>query len=394
MNALTSPARSVGEAMPSGRRPRILLLNSTLGIGGAENVTAGLCEGIDRERFDVIVAHLKWRGSIGNSIAERGFRIQSLARGDGYQADYLSALRLRRFLKAEKVDLVHSNDLHAMIDAALCRATFPEVRHVSTFHYGNYPRESRRYHLAEKYLSRIPDRLVAVGHVQRESLIRTYGFDASGLRVVRNGVPDVRETASDALRHRIQADGKIVIGSVSTLIEQKGIADLLEVADRLRRESLPFRLVIAGEGHLRPSLEARVAELGLGGHIEFFGWVDHAPERVLPWIDIFVQTSLWEAMSMVVLEAMSCGLPVVVTTVGENPYVIRDGENGFLAEPKDVDLTAKRLAQLIKSPALREQLGEQARTDWKLHYTTAHMCREYEALYTEVLTDRRRAISA
>jgi glycosyltransferase involved in cell wall biosynthesis len=144
-----------------------------------------------------------------------------------------------------------------------------------------------------------------------------------------------------------------------------------------------------GEGHLRPSLEAMAEALGLSADVEFYGWVDNAPQRVLPWIDVFVQTSLWEAMSMVVLEAMSCGLPIVATTVGENPYVIRDGENGFLASPKDVDRIAERLGQLIQSPQLRRQLGQQARSDWEKNYTAGRMCQEYEALYMEVLSEGR-----
>lgn len=367
-------------------RPKILLLNSTLGIGGAENVTAALCRGIDRDKFEVILAHLKWRGAIGDELVDEGFRNVSLASERPGKADYFSTLRLRRFLTTEGVDLVHSNDLHAMIDAAVCRISLRSLRHVSTFHFGNYPHGSRRYHLAEKYLSRVPDRLVAVGQVQRQRLIDTYGFKKGRLDLVRNGVPDVRAHASEDLRGRIRDDNRIVIGSVSTLIEQKGITFLLDVAQQLKRQSYPFKLVIAGEGHLRPSLEAKAAALGLSEHVEFFGWVDNAPQRVLPWIDIFVQTSLWEAMSMVVLEAMSCGLPILATTVGENPYVIRDGENGFLAAPKDVGRIADRLGLLIQSEQLRRQLGQQARSDWENHYTAARMCREYEAIYTELLS--------
>lgn len=381
-------------ARPVVNRPKILLLNSTLGIGGAENVTAALCRGIDRDKFDVILAHLKWRGAIGEELAGEGFKVVSLESETPGKRDYFSSLRLRRFLVAERVDLVHTNDLHAMIDAAACRMSVRNLRQVSTFHFGNYPHQSRRYHLAEKCLSRVPDRLVAVGQVQRQRLLDTYGLHEGRLDMIRNGVPDVGAQASERLRNKIQSNGKIVIGSVSTLIEQKGITYLLDVADQLKRRSLPFKLVIAGEGHLRPDLEAKAAALGLAENVEFYGWVDNAPQRVLPWIDVFVQTSLWEAMSMVVLEAMSCGLPIVATTVGENPYVIRDGENGFLASPKDVDRIADRLGELIRSPELRRQLGQQARSDWEQHYTAWRMCREYEALYADVLNTRRKPVRA
>jgi glycosyltransferase involved in cell wall biosynthesis len=375
-------------------RPKILLLNATLGIGGAENVTAALCRGVDRDKFDVVLAHLKWRGAIGDELAGEGFKVVSFESETPGKPDYLSSLRLRRFLAAQRVDLVHTNDLHAMIDAAICRMSVRNLRQVSTFHFGNYPHQSRRYHLAEKYLSRVPDRLVAVGQVQRQRLLDTYGFQEGHLDLIRNGVPDVGAQASELLRNKIQSDGKIVIGSVSTLIEQKGIADLLDVADRLRQRSYPFKLVIAGEGHLRPGLEAKAKALGLSEDVEFYGWVDNAPQRVLPWIDVFVQTSLWEAMSMVVLEAMSCGLPIVATTVGENPYVLRDGDNGFLATPKDVDRIADRLGQLIQSPELRRQLGQRARSDWEQYYTARRMCVEYEALYSDVLRAGRQPVQA
>jgi glycosyltransferase involved in cell wall biosynthesis len=375
-------------------RPRILLLNSTLGIGGAENVIAALCRGLDRDQFAVTVAHLKWRGAIGDALAKEGYPVVGVGLGDLDRPNYLSMLRLRRFLASQQFDLIHTHDLNAMIDASFCRVTLPGVRQVNTFHFGNHPHRLRRYHLVEKYLSRVPDRLVAVGSTQRDRLVRVYGFKENRLRVIRNGVADVGALASRDLLPRIRVGDEIVIGSVSTLIEQKGITDLLDVAGRLHQQSLPFRLVIAGEGHLRPSLEAKVDAMGLTKHVEFLGWVDDAPSRVLPWIDIFVQTSLWEAMSMVVLEAMSCRLPVVATAVGENPHVIEDGRNGFLAAPGDVDRVAERLKNLIQSPELRRRMGAEARGDWSARYTARRMCEDYQSLYLETLGPGRRVATA
>lgn len=373
---------------PVARKQRILLLNSTLFIGGAENVLAELCRGLDRERFDVTVAHLKGRGQIGDALAREGYDVVSLQGTRTDRTDYLSSIRLRRFLLAREIDLVHTNDLHAMVDAAICRVTLPRLRLINTFHYGNYPRPNRRYHLAEKYLCRISDRLVAVGEAQKASILRSYSLRRERVQVLRNGVTDMRAGALDDYREKVRAGRPLVIGSVSTLIEQKGIAYLLDVAAILKQQGLDFRLVVAGEGTLRPMLQQKAAELGLNDHVEFFGWVEDAPRRVLPWIDIFVQTSLWEAMSMVVLEAMSCGLPVVATTVGENPHVIQNGVNGFLAAPKAVDDLAAALARLIQSEELRHQVGARARLDWETNYTAERMCRQYEELYRQTLRSR------
>lgn len=374
----------------AGRKARLLLLNSALYIGGAESVTASLCRGLDRDRFDVCVAHLKTRGQIGDALVRDGYEVVDLGAEDPNVPDYFSTWRLWRFIRERKFDIVHSNDLHASIDAAICRLFMPRLRHVNTFHYGNYPRNNPRYHRMEKILSRIPDRLIAVGRAQRDSIRDTYGL--KDISVVHNGVGLDDGKPDDSLKERIQGSGEVVIGSVSTLTEQKAIDRLLEAASILDKQGIPFRLVVAGEGPLRPKLEALAKDLGLSDRVEFFGWVEEAPKRVLPWIDIFVQSSLWEAMSIVVLEAMARGLPVVATTVGENPYVVKDGETGYLVEPnKPVEL-ADGLKSLIEDPRLRDAFGCKGREEVISHYSAQAMCRKYEDLYTAVLADETKRI--
>jgi glycosyltransferase involved in cell wall biosynthesis len=365
-------------------RKRILLLNAALFIGGAENVTAALCRGIDRERFEVTVAHLGGRGEVGKALVESGFDVVSLQSERG-GVDYLSGLRLRSLLKAKRIDLVHTHDLYSMIDSAVSCKTLPRVRHINTFHFGNYPRRIRRWHLFEKYFSRLPDRLVAVGEVQKGLLVKHYGFRPETVSVIHNGVDDIRAGIDTQMREQVRAGRKIVIGSVGTLIAQKAIADLLDVAYQLKQAGLDFRLVIVGDGKLRASLEEKSIGLGLSRDVEFLGWVPEASRRILPWVDIFVQTSLWEAMSIVVLEAMSCGIPVVVTDVGENPHVISNGVNGFLSKPRAIEDMAGKIGALIQNEASRRQIGAAARDTWESRYTAHRMCRQYEKLYLQTL---------
>ena len=79
------------------------------------------------------------------------------------------------------------------------------------------------------------------------------------------------------------------------------------------------------------------------------GWVTEAPARILPLFDIFIQTSLWEAMSMVILEAMAAGKPIVATEVGENRHVIKHGESGFLSQPGDTKAMAGYVERLLNN---------------------------------------------
>lgn len=367
------------------QRPRVLIVNSALYIGGAENVTATLCRGLDRNRFDVFVAHMKGNGPIARDLESEGFDIVRMSRTDDGRRDLLAGVRLRRLAVKLGIDLIHSQDLHTMVDSSFSAWTVPGLRHVSTFHYGNYPRSHRRYHMLERLFLRFPDRLVAVGEVQRQAIAHTYDINPDRLSVIRNGVSDSRGKVCDAEKDRVRRGADVVIGTISTLIEQKGIDDLLRAARLLVDRGCRFRLVIVGDGHLKAPLQTLSRELDLEEHVEFLGWVEDAASRVLPWVDIFVQSSLWEAMSMVVLEAMSSGCAIVATTVGDNPYVMRDGQSGLLVPSRSPESLANGLRRLIEDEVLRDRLANEARRDYEERFTASRMCRDYENLYLETL---------
>jgi glycosyltransferase involved in cell wall biosynthesis len=114
------------------------------------------------------------------------------------------------------------------------------------------------------------------------------------------------------------------------------------------------------------------------------GWLTDAAVRALPTFDIFFQPSLWEAMSMVTLEAMAVGRPIVATRVGEAPAILEDGQDGLLVDPRDVTGMTSALLKLITDPALRLRLGETARRKVAGRFTVQEMTRAYEAIYEEM----------
>jgi glycosyltransferase involved in cell wall biosynthesis len=103
----------------------------------------------------------------------------------------------------------------------------------------------------------------------------------------------------------------------------------------------------------------------------------------VPEFDIFFQPSLWEAMSIAVLEAMAAGVPVVASRVGENPHIIEHGKDGLLIEPRDVEGMASALTTLVDDASLRRELGAAARDKVSRQYTVSHMTRAYEQIYRE-----------
>jgi len=160
---------------------------------------------------------------------------------------------------------------------------------------------------------------------------------------------------------------------------------LLDVARRVLDAGYKAQFVVVGEGHLRGELEAKRRRLGLEDDVVFTGWVTNAADLVLPTLDMFFQPSLWEAMSVVVLEAMAAGKPVVVTRVGENSHIVQDGVNGLLVDPSDVDGMATAIGRLIDDASLRIGLGREARATVEQRFTVEHMTRAYEEVYLDML---------
>jgi glycosyltransferase involved in cell wall biosynthesis len=260
----------------------------------------------------------------------------------------------------------------------------PGLQFVHTYHFGNYPHRWKRHRLIESALWRVPDAIVAVGHAQAESIRDCYGIPEERLRVIWNGVDDPTLRSHPERLRDVAPPGVPVIASVSTLITQKGLEFLLQAATLLRESGEKFVLLIAGDGALRDELRSQASQLGLDDCVRFLGWVPQASDRVLPACDIFVQSSRWEAMSVVILEAMAAGKPMVVTQVGENPHVVIDGETGLTVPPGDPQALANGLRILLRDSGMRQRMGHAARQRYQAKFTTGHMISAYEALYCEL----------
>jgi glycosyltransferase involved in cell wall biosynthesis len=372
-------------AAESELKVNLLILASSLWIGGAETVIRHLAQTVDRRRFNVTVCHLKQRGQIGDELARAGVDVVGLTEDSTTRVDYFTFLKLLKLLTLRRIDVIHTHTTHGLVDAGLCKLLRPRLRVVHTFHFGNYPHTRPRIMWMERVFSRIADRLCAVGEAQRRQIRSVFGFRDGRIGTIRNGVMTARKLGDPQFRNRIGATDRILIGTIGTLIEQKGLRDLLQVARRIKDAGHSARFVIVGEGYLRPVLEGLRASLGLEDVVVLTGWMTDAADHALPTFDIFFQPSLWEAMSVVTLEAMAAGKPIVATRVGEASLIINDGVDGLLVSPGDVEGMAGALGRLIADPGLRARMGLAAREKIEAQFTVDHMTRAYEEVYLDTV---------
>ena len=149
-----------------------------------------------------------------------------------------------------------------------------------------------------------------------DDLMRHYGLSERRSRVIRNGLdlPTVREMASrsGAEAEVLGSDGEKRIVSVGRMTYQKGQRHLLKAVKKLCDDGMPVRLILLGDGELRPGLEKLAEELGIADRVDMPGFVTN-PYRYLARADVFVMPSLYEGFSNAILEALACGVPVIST---------------------------------------------------------------------------------
>ncbi len=160
------------------------------------------------------------------------------------------------------------------------------------------------------------------------------------------------------------SEDDIVVGTIKWIEKIYGMEYLIRAFSIVSsgHPELPLKLLIVGDGSERGSLETLVQELGLGEKVYFAGRVDYSKVHYFNNImDVYSALSLYDSFGVAVVEAESCGKPVVVSNVGGLPEVVENGVTGFVVEQKNAEAAAEKLEKLILDPELRKSMGNAGR---------------------------------
>ena len=182
----------------------------------------------------------------------------------------------------------------------------------------------------------------------------------------------------------------LVILYCGRLVPEKALPSLLEAFARMADRVPEAMLVLIGEGPVRDALAEQAGRLQLSPErIRFVGRV--SPMEVCSWLkiaDVFTLVSFTEGFPCALLEAMSTGLPSVVSDIPANRQLIESGQHGFLAPVGDLEVMSDALERLLQDSGLRARMGLAARRRVTENYSTAKIADRYEALFDEVLQGR------
>ena len=368
---------------------RILHINPEMSWGGGENQLHYLISALkQRGHFQTLACQ---PGSLlSTRLAQEGTPIETLRMRNELSVSGIT--NLRRIFRKGQFDVVHFHTARAhMLGAMATWSPVPPVRIATR-------RMEHRTGGPLKALilyNRLTDTTVAISQAVRHSLLHA-GTQHHKVRIIPDGVDTSLFENKDPhpWRHRLGIDEKApVIGFIGSLIRKKGIETLLRAGPAILKKYPSCRLLVVGEGPLQSHLEQLITNLGITGSVIFTGRQTDIP-GVLAAMDVFVLPSLQEGLGVAALEAMAAEQPIVASRVGGLPESVVHGETGFLVKPEDADELAGSLLRLLEDPELCARFGRAGKKRVATYFTCDQMALQYEALYCELLCEKKRSNKA
>ena len=360
----------------------ILHAIDTSGPGGAETVFLALATGLDSTRYRSY-AVIKSEGWVAGQLRNVGLEpFFADARGS-FNLRYL--YQLVRLIRKYKIDIIQSHlfgsNVYCSLAGLICRVPVISVFHGAVDVNPSSKLLRTKFHI----LNRGSARVVFVSHSLSATILKSGMAAAHKACVIYNGVNTrVFQPRPDrTIRKQLGlADSDIVVGSMGNIRRPKGYDVLLHAAAQLVDHSPQYKFLIAGDasGRLYEELLHLRERLGLTQHVFFLGFrADVA--HVLNNFDVFLLSSTSEGFSISTIEAMACGLPVVVTRSGGPEEIVTDREDGLLVDPASPEQIAAALKSIATDAALRQQLAHRARATVTAKFSMDAMINTYQNLY-------------
>ncbi len=378
-------------------KKKVFHVITKLELGGAQKVTLMTLERLPLERYELALVTGSEGLLIGEAVEIPGVRtvqVASLVREIRPIQDLGALWCLYRLFRRERPDFVHTHSSKAGILGrwAAWLAGVPYIFHTAHgFGFNRYQGAIIRtlYIWIERLTRRITTRLVFVSH----SNVRTaesYNLIGNTPWILCRDAISVREFLDSDKRERKSAEwgippGRTLVGMVACFKPQKAPLDFVDVAAKVLESQSDVHFVMVGDGDLRPAIESRIRERGVGDNMTLLGWRKDMPD-VYASLGIVVLTSLWEGLPCVFSEAMASSRPLVVTDADGAREAITDGENGYIHAPRDVDALARSVVKLVNDRELRVAMGRRGRAR-VAQFDIATAVATLESEYRECLAD-------
>ncbi len=366
---------------------KILQIVDSLNSGGMENIMVQVCNHLDLAKFSVTICCLSSSGPFAQRLRPE-VSVVDLEKPPGFSLGTVRALR--RLLKKENFDLIHTHHLGGLIYAALSRPILcrRRPRIVHSEHIILYKHELERRRIWQrKLLYPLTSCVFTVSEQQLEQL-RELGLNHRNQFTLRNGVDckkfhPVPPESKEALRRQLGLEpGAFWIGKVARFAPEKRHITLIEAFEIAVAEQPQLRLLLLGDrGSEKERVLSRIASSPARDKIHWAGM----QQDPVPWyqaLDALVIASSSEGMPNAALEGMACGLPLLSNDVCGISEVASDGEHGWVEDLGSVPNLSSALMRIAVAPsATLQNFGHASRQHIERHFSLDEMLETYRALY-------------
>ena len=387
-------SKSAAVQPSAGWRRKVFYLVDSLNVGGTETQAVELALRLPVSEYEIMMGCLRAQGPLLEKLRGSAVNVREFHPSGGLDsaAGLYELIRLARYLRREKFDVVHTHDLwsNLMGVPAARLAGVPAI--VSSrrdlAHFDWYQGKRRHWLRRIQNLSGV---VLANATPIRDALISEDGFAPGKLRVIHNGVDTEKFQRAQRDRARLFPDlGNailvVLVGNMHS--DVKGHPWLIAAAPTVVCEFPEVRFVFVGDGESRPAFAAQVAQLGLEGTFKFLGRRIDIPE-ILASCDLAVLPSRAEGLPNAVLEYMAAGLPTIASRVGGMAELVQDGVTGLLVPAEDANALAGALLQFLRNPEQARQIANNGQRFAVENFSFERLIREIDELYGELLERRR-----
>lgn len=373
---------------------KVLNIISDTNIGGAGKCIINFSRNFDTKNYEIVVVLPKGsalvkelEGTSAKVIEIDGLKDKSL--------DFKSLFKLRKIIKQEKPDIVHT---HASSIARVAARMVKGTRVIYTRHCA-YPVSDRIKKGIGKFLYKnineyFSDRIIAVGNAAEENLLEG-GISKEKIDTFFNGVEKINITSEEERRklkkqYKI-AEDEYVVGILARLEYVKGHDTFIDAANILIKEkNIKAKFFIIGTGTEEERLKTKVKELGLEKNIIFTGFIKNVGDY-LNIFDVQVNCSFGtETSSLSLLEGMSIGVPAVASDYGGNPYLIFDKENGYIVPIQDAEKVADAVEKILTKEEIKQEMKKKSVEIFNERFTIQKYVSNVQGVYKKVMEQPRR----
>ena len=377
------------------KKIKLLHVITHLPIGGAQDNTLYTVELLNKDKYDISLSC-----NLNGELVSRAKKVKhlklydvpNLRREVSIINDIRAFLYLYKLIKKENYTIIHTHSSKAGFlgrIAAMLNKTPIVIHTIHGFAFHDYMNSFKKniFIYLEKLSAKWTHGLVTVSNLNKKKVVDLGIAPIEKLKNIYSGIDLTLfiNEKNDQFRKELNLDSNhLLLGSVGRLSNQKDPITMIEAFCIVIKRFPNAHLTLVGDGELRDEILIKIDQLQLNGRVHLTG-NKNDPWKIYHSLDLFIMSSIYEGLGRSITEALSCGVPVVCTSVEGVPEIVRDNKTGILVPPKDPGALATGIIKSLNDMDNARKMAEEGRKFVNENFDVKKMVDDIDTLYDTLL---------